>query len=57
MAIPRRLQRQSGRYALVDGIPFHLPVYCKNSPCLMAAFSIDAKRAARLLPGNEIHPL
>ncbi|HEX8179999.1 MAG TPA: acetoacetate decarboxylase family protein [Pyrinomonadaceae bacterium] len=57
MAIPRRLKRQAGRYALVDGIPFHLPVYCKNSPCLMAAFSINAERAARLLPGNEVHPL
>ena len=57
MGIPRRLQKQSGRYSLVDGIPFHLPVYCKNSPCLMAAFSINAEKARALLPGNEIYPL
>ena len=57
MGIPRRLQKQSGRYSLVDGIPFHLPVYCKNSPCLMAAFSINADKARELLPGNEIYPL
>ena len=57
MGIPKRLQTQSGRYSLVDGIPFHLPVYCRNSPCLMAAFSIHADKARALLPGNEIYPL
>src|SRR6266852_9931360 len=57
MGIPKRLQAQSGRYSLVDGIPFHLPVYCRNSPCLMAAFSINAEKARALLPGNEIYPL
>ena len=57
MGIPRRLQKQSGRYSLVDGIPFHLPVYCRNSPCLMAAFSINADKARALLPGNEIYPM
>ena len=57
MGIPRRLQKQSGRYSLVDGIPFQLPVYCKNSPCLMAAFSINAEKARALLPGNEIYPM
>src|SRR6185503_1479161 len=57
MGIPKRLQTQSGRYSLVDGIPFHLPVYCRNSPCLMAAFSINADKARALLPGNEIYPL
>ncbi|MGI9168204.1 MAG: acetoacetate decarboxylase family protein [Pyrinomonadaceae bacterium] len=57
MAIPHRLKRQARRYSLVDGIPFQLPVYCKNSPCLMAAFSINAEKARELLPGNEIYPL
>lgn len=57
MAIPRRLNQQAGRYSLVDGIPFQLPIYCKNSPCLMAAFSINAEKARTLLPGNEIYPL
>jgi hypothetical protein len=57
MAIPRRFNKQAGRYSLVDGIPFQLPIYCRNSPCLMAAFSINAEKARALLPGNEIYPL
>jgi len=57
MAIPRRLRQQGGRHALVDGIPFTLPVASAGSPALMAAFPIDPARAAELLPGNELHPL
>jgi hypothetical protein len=57
MAIPKRLERQTGRYALVDGIPFRLPVNCRRSPALFAVFPINADRARRLLPGNEIHPM
>jgi hypothetical protein len=52
-----RLRRESGRHALVDGIPFTLPVASHESPALMAAFSIDARAAAELLPGDEVHPL
>ena len=29
--IPRRLRRESDHYALVDGIPFHLPVASQRS--------------------------
>ena len=57
MLIPQRLKRQAGRYSLVDGVPFRLPVASQRSPALMAAFPIDADRAAELLPGNELHPL
>ncbi len=57
MRVPKRVRRQSGRHALVDGIPFALPVNSERSPALMAAFPIDADRAARLLPGDEVHPL
>ena len=57
MRIPARIQRQKGRSALVDGIPFELPVVCGRSPALMAAFTIDATRAAGLMPGREIFPL
>lgn len=57
MAIPKRLRRQAGRHALVDDIPFTLPVNSEDSPALMAAFPIDAGEAASLLPGNELHPL
>src|SRR4029453_7179795 len=54
--IPRRIKRQSGRHALVDGIPFVLPVNSDRTSALMAACEIDAAKAAALLPGNELHP-
>lgn len=57
MRIPKRLERQLGRHALVDGIRFALPVNSQETPSLMAMFSIDAARAAELLPGDELHPL
>lgn len=57
MRIPRRLKRQEGRHALVDGIRFALPVDSEDTPSLMAIFPIDAGKAAALLPGNEVHPL
>lgn len=56
LSLPKRLRRQTGRHARVDGIPFELPVNSEDSPALMAAFPIDASRAADLLPGNELHP-
>ncbi len=57
MPIPSRILQYAGRHSLVDGIPFTLPVSCEHSPSLFAAFTIDAAKAASLLPGNEIHPL
>ncbi len=57
MRIPARIDDESGRYSLVDGIPFQLPVASHHSPALMAAFSIDGDAAASLLPGKELHPL
>jgi Acetoacetate decarboxylase (ADC) len=56
MLIPHRLKRQKGRYALVDGVPFALPVDSAKTRALMAAFPIDADRAAQLLEGIEVHP-
>jgi hypothetical protein len=56
MGRPRRLEQQAGRHALVDGIRFTLPVGSHETPALMAAFAIDADKAAALLPGNELHP-
>jgi acetoacetate decarboxylase len=55
--IPARLRRQAGRHALVDGIPFELPVDSQRARALLAAFPIDAERAAEALPGDELHPL
>jgi hypothetical protein len=56
LRIPRRQRRQSGRHALVDGIPYRLPVDSRGSPVLVAAFPINAEKAKELLPGNELHP-
>lgn len=56
MRIPKRIERSAGRYALVDGIPFTLPVDSRDTPALMAVFTLDARRAAALLPGDEVHP-
>jgi hypothetical protein len=57
MSKPRRLDKQAGRYALVDGIPFHLPVDSQDSSALMAGFTVDGDKVAQLLPGNELHPV
>src|SRR4051812_27000544 len=56
MRARKRIERLRGRYALVDGIPFHLPVDSADTPALMAAFPISAARASELLPGDEVHP-
>lgn len=55
--IPFRQRRLTGHKALVDGIPYDMPVNSKRSPAIMVGFSIDAKAARALLPGSEIHPL
>lgn len=55
--VPRRIKQQTGRFSRVDGIPYELPINSRASPALMAAFTIDAREAAALLPGNEVHPL
>jgi hypothetical protein len=57
LSLPRRQRRQQGRHALVDGIPFVLPIDSTDVSALMAGFTIDADRASRLLPGNELHPV
>lgn len=54
--IPKRIQREAGRYGLVDGIPFQMPVEGKDSPALMVFYTIDADKAKALLPGDELHP-
>ena len=55
MAIPKRVKKYEGRYALVDNIPYKMPIYAKDSPALMAGFSCDYEKANALLPGNELH--
>ena len=48
--IPRRLRDERSRYALVDGIPFQLPVTSSRLQALMVGFSVDADAARELLP-------
>lgn len=54
--IPKRIKQYTGRFALVDGIPFKLPVAATNSPALMAIFPINAEKAKAFLPKTGIHP-
>jgi len=53
---PRRISQQTGRYALVDTIPFRMPVAARNSAAIIAVFPVDADKVRPLLQGNEIHP-
>ncbi|MET9023266.1 acetoacetate decarboxylase family protein [Actinopolymorpha sp. NPDC004070] len=55
--VPRRQRREAGRHALVDGVPFVMPVDSRGTPSMMAAFSIDGRAAAAKLPGDELHPV
>ena len=53
---PKRIKQYAGRYSLVDGIPFKLPVSAINSPALMAIFPVNAEKARQFLPKTGIHP-
>ncbi len=55
MSVPKRIQRYTDRYALVDGVPFTLPIQANNTPAFMAGFFCDYEKASQLMPGNEIH--
>lgn len=57
MLRPKRIDRQAGRKALVDTIPFTLPVRGSQSPVFFAIFPLNAEKAKAVLPGNELHPL
>jgi Acetoacetate decarboxylase (ADC) len=54
MTIPPRQRALTGTYALVDGIPFSMPVNSLDSPALMAGFTVDYDQASALIPGEEI---
>lgn len=53
--IPKRIKDYAGRFSLVDGIPFKLPVSTENSPALMAIFPINPEKAKDFLP-KGVHP-
>lgn len=54
--VPKRIKNYTGRFSLVDGIPFKLPVAAANSPALMALFPINPEQAKAFLPATGIHP-
>jgi hypothetical protein len=54
--MPKRIKQYTGRFSLVDGIPFKLPVAATNSPALMAIFPINAEKAKAFLPKTGVHP-
>ncbi|HEX5326621.1 MAG TPA: acetoacetate decarboxylase family protein [Acetobacteraceae bacterium] len=56
MGQPRRIAQQAGRHALVDDIPFQMPVQGIKSSTILAAFPCDPVKARVLLQGDEIHP-
>ena len=51
----RRQTRITGRYGLVDGIAFTMPVDSTNSAAMIAAFPIDWDAAQAMLPPGEVH--
>lgn len=51
------MRRTAGRHALVDGIPFTMPVDSRGTEGLMAVFPIDPSAAAALLPCDQLHPV
>lgn len=57
MSVSKRIKDYEGRYAMVDGITFKLPVSATQSPALMAGFFCDYDQAKALMPGNELHPV
>lgn len=56
MAIPRRQRRITGRYALVDGIGYQMPIDSWEAAATIAAFPIDWDAARALLPPGDVHP-
>ncbi|HKU02553.1 MAG TPA: acetoacetate decarboxylase family protein [Arthrobacter sp.] len=54
--VPRRQERLRGQHAFADGIKYVMPVNSDDSPVLMAAFPINKRAAAAILPGTELRP-
>ncbi len=56
MVQPGRISQLAGRYALVDDIPFRMPVRGIRSSTILAAFPCDPVKARVLLASSEVHP-
>lgn len=57
MGVPNRIKKYAGRFAMVDNIPYTMPIAARKSPALMAGFYCDYNKAKQVLPGNQLHPL
>lgn len=55
--VPKRQRTLARQQAVVDGITFTMPINSEETPALMAAFPCNADAVARLLPGEEMHPV
>jgi len=57
MGVPERQRRIEGRYALVDGIGYKMPVDSSEASATIAGFSCDWHAARKLVPeGGDVHP-
>jgi len=56
MGLPKRQKRIEGRYALVDGIPYQMPIDSWEASAMIAAFPCDWEAARRLFPAGDVHP-
>lgn len=56
MAVPRRQRRIEGRFGLVDGIGYTMPIDSWDAAAVIAAFPIDWDAARALLPPGDVHP-
>jgi Acetoacetate decarboxylase (ADC) len=57
MAVPRRIKDYNGRFGLVDGIPYTMPINGANSDVIMAGFTCDFEVAISLMPDRTLHPV
>jgi hypothetical protein len=56
MALPARQKRLDGRYALVDGINYKMPIDSWEASTILAIFPCDYEAARKLLPEGDVHP-
>jgi hypothetical protein len=56
MAIPARQRRITGRFGLVDGIGYKMPIDSWEASSIIAAFPCDYDAAKALLPPGDVHP-
>lgn len=57
MGFPRRIKDYAGRHALVDGIPYTMPINASKSDALMAGFTCDFEAARQCMPDPSLHPV